>query len=61
MKMDMNYIDVLNRKICGYKKTSDRIEKMGDYKSRDEVDFAILALEELLETYKTGIECDIED
>jgi hypothetical protein len=52
---------VLKRKIRGFEKTSVKLDKMGDYKSKDEVDFAILTLEELLETYETGIECDIEN
>jgi len=57
----MYCIRILKRKIKEYKKTSVKLEKMGDYKNKNEVDFAILALEELLETYETGIECDIEN
>jgi len=57
----IEYIDMLNNKICGFKKTSDKLDFMQQHKQKDEVDFAILALEELLETYETGIECDIEN
>jgi hypothetical protein len=47
----MDYMDLLNKKICEFEETSNKLETMQQYKLKDEIDFAILTMEELKEEF----------